>query len=715
MFARSPRTTTIVLTVSFVLCALLLLGITARYLHLNTLQMGRSQNRALHTVQMISTARSLRLAITDAETGQRGFILTGDRSYLEPYNDSVAAIPGLLAHLDALTADDPVQRQEAAALKNAVNRKQAVLQLSIDIFDASGFAAAQAFVQANAGRDLMGQIRDMTNTIVGAENTAFTQHVDQAAIEQSHEELILFLTVGGALLVLLGAAAILFEAFRRSKRAHTVLQATVNGVTRGVAAFENGQLVAWNDRIFELLRIPPTLARIGTSISRLEQADSLGLLDDLGVQLQRAADANQNIMVERNGPDGAIFRLFFSPPNHGVAVFGAVDATLRHRSEQFLQNAQKMDALGHLTGGIAHDFNNLLTVVLMNLEVMAQSPAVMEKFSRRVELMTAAAQKGAMLVRQLLAYARKQPLEPEVVDLRDVMPGLVELIKRTIGEDIDVDLNLADEIWPTIVDPAKFESAVLNLALNARDAMPDGGSLVIELSNAALDDIYASRHPEVTAGDYVVVVVSDTGSGMPPEVMARVFDPFFTTKGEGRGTGLGLSMVYGFVTQTGGHIKIDSEPGRGTTIKLYFPRCHDDVSAPAPEQHGTAPTGTETILVVEDDEKVRSTTVGVLHDLGYDTMQAADGQSALDLMENGRPVDLLLTDVVLSGAVNGQKLAETARERHPTIKVLYTSGYAETAVQRHVAVDPLVGLLTKPYRIEELATTLRNVLSRKAG
>jgi signal transduction histidine kinase len=483
-------------------------------------------------------------------------------------------------------------------------------------------------------------------------------------------------------------------------------------VARGIAAFEKGRLVARNEQFMELLRIPAELGGIGTAAARLEKDGAGGLLADLTEQLSRARDAKQDIVIERTRADGAIFQLFFSPPRDGVAVFGAHDATVQRQSERFMQNAQKMEALGHLTGGIAHDFNNLLTVVLMNLDVMRKNQTIVEKFGRHIDLMIAASSKGATLVRQLLAYARKQPLEAEIIDLRDVMPGLVDLIKRTIGEDVDVNIKVSDDIWPTNVDPAQFESTLLNLALNARDAMPDGGSLILELANVTLGADYAKLHGEVVPGDYVLFAVSDTGSGMTDEVLSHAFDPFFTTKGDGEGNGLGLSMAYGFVKQTGGHIKLCSAPGKGTTVRLYFPRCREAATAKPSSPSVSAPTGTETILVVEDDDRVRTTTVGVLAELGYNTLQAADGQSALTVLETKRPVDLLFTDMVLSGSVNGRMLAEAARELQPAIRVLYTSGYTEKAERHRDELDWGTGLLSKPYCADELAMKVRHVMCR---
>jgi signal transduction histidine kinase/CheY-like chemotaxis protein len=515
--------------------------------------------------------------------------------------------------------------------------------------------------------------------------------------------------IAGALAIFVPAALALLFILRRSHRSRSVLRATVNGVAQGVAAFQKGRLVAWNDRFVELLRIPAGLAEVGTPMSRFEETDSAGLLADLSEQMARAQDMNQTIQVERIRSDGAIINLFFSAPQDGVAAFGAIDVTLPRQRDRFLEHAQKMDALGHMTGGIAHDFNNLLTVVLMNLDVMREDRAIMQKFGRRVDLMTAAAQKGSSLVKQLLAYARKQPLEPEVVCLGDLVPGLLDLLKRAIGEDIAVTTEIAEEIWPTILDPAQFESAVLNLAFNARDAMPEGGSLAVGLRNVSISDA-ASAGDEMPFGDYVAFSLSDTGCGMAPEIVARAFDPFFTTKGEGQGTGLGLSMVYGFVKQTGGEIKIESEVGKGTTIQLFFPKCRETTAATDGAPEPALTKGTETILVVEDDDKLRTTTVGVLKDLGYEILQASDGPSAVAILKTVPSVDLLFADLILSGSVSGQQLADIARELHPWIKILYTSGYAERARRSGAQNEPASALLSKPYQIAELAAKVRSVL-----
>ncbi|HKT20416.1 MAG TPA: ATP-binding protein [Stellaceae bacterium] len=540
---------------------------------------------------------------------------------------------------------------------------------------------------------------------------AATAYNLQRAAAQHGSAIIALSTIGGALAMFTIAAIALLVVLRHWYRSRSVLEATVNGIAQGLAAFQKGRLVAWNERFIELLRIPPELAKIGTPMARFEQADGDGLLRDLAEQAARAETTNETIELERIRPDGAVINLFFSPPRNGVVAFGAIDSTLRHQRDRFLEHAQKMDALGNMTGGIAHDFNNLLTVVLMNLDVMREDRTMMQKFGRRIDLMMAAAQKGSSLVKQLLAYARKQPLEPEVVCLADIVGGLIDLLKRSIGEDIVVTAEIDAQVWPTIVDPAQFESALLNLAFNARDAMPEGGTLAIKLANARIAGAAAARD-KIEPGDYVVLTMRDSGCGMSAEVMARAFDPFFTTKSEGRGTGLGLSMVYGFVKQTGGEIKIESEIGKGTTITLFFPKCREPAAAPEPPSASRLPTGTETILIVEDDDRLRATTVGVLKDLGYETLEASDATSAIEVLKARRSVDLLFADLILSGSISGQRLAGVARELHPSIKILYTSGYHERAESSGAQNEVASALLQKPYEVAELAAMVRRVLGQ---
>lgn len=402
------------------------------------------------------------------------------------------------------------------------------------------------------------------------------------------------------------------------------------------------------------------------------------------------------------------------------AVLADLAVTLEHRVEartaelirtqDALRHSQKMEAMGNLTGGVAHDFNNLLQVISGNLQLLAQDFAGHAKAEQRIHNAMTGVTRGSRLASQLLAFGRRQPLVPKVVNLGRFISGMDDLLHRALGEAVEVEIIIAGGLWNTLIDPGNVENALLNLAINARDAMDGRGRLTIEAGNAFLDDAYAESHPEVTPGQYVMLAVSDTGAGMPADIVDKVFEPFFTTKPEGKGTGLGLSMVYGFVKQSGGHIKIYSEPGHGTTIKLYLPRSVQTEDVLVDMDTGPVTGGGETVLVAEDDEAVRETVVGLLADLGYRVLKARDAQSALTIIESGAPVDLLFTDVVMPGPLKSTELARKARERRPDIAVLFTSGYTENAIVHGGRLDDGVELLSKPYTREALARKLRQML-----
>ncbi|CAG4893945.1 response regulator [Paraburkholderia saeva] len=398
---------------------------------------------------------------------------------------------------------------------------------------------------------------------------------------------------------------------------------------------------------------------------------------------------------------------------HGVGRDVTTDRetaeALRH-AEEALRMAQKMEAIGKLTGGIAHDFNNLLQVIGGNLQLLAKDVAGNDKPEQRVRNALAGVARGANLASQLLAFGRRQPLAPKVVNLGRFIRGLDDMLRRALGDGVEIETIVTGGLWNTLVDPFQVENALLNLAINARDAMNGHGRLTIEAGNAALDDAYARRNADVTPGQYVMVAVTDTGSGMSAEVREHVFEPFFTTKPEGQGTGLGLSMVYGFVKQSGGHVKIYSEEGHGTTIRLYLPRVRQEEDLETTIDPAPAKGGRETILVVEDDEDVRTTVVEMLSDLGYRVLKARDAQSALAIIESGVPIDLLFTDVVMPGPLRSPELARKARERLPSIAVLFTSGYTDNAIVHAGRLDEGIELLSKPYTHEALARKVRHVL-----
>jgi PAS domain S-box-containing protein len=382
----------------------------------------------------------------------------------------------------------------------------------------------------------------------------------------------------------------------------------------------------------------------------------------------------------------------------------------RDRVEEALRQSQKMDALGQLTGGIAHDFNNLLTGIIGSLDIVRRrmGDGRSADIPRFMDAASASAQRAAALTHRLLAFARRQSLDTRPSDVNALVLGMEDLLHRTLGEQVSLRTELAEALWPALADDNQLENAILNLAINARDAMPEGGRLTIETANARLDAAYAAAVEDVAAGDYVMIAVSDTGCGMPPDIVGKAFDPFFTTKPIGEGTGLGLSMIYGFVKQSAGHVRIYSEVGQGTTIKLFLRRAAE-LNAVAEEELEVPLGQGETVLVVEDDEAVRLIVTSVLDELGYRHLEAPDGMKALPILQSGERIDLLVTDVGLP-KINGRQLAEMARAARPGLKVLFVTGYAEKAAVRHGFLEPGMAMLMKPFALDALATKVREMI-----
>jgi signal transduction histidine kinase/FixJ family two-component response regulator len=392
----------------------------------------------------------------------------------------------------------------------------------------------------------------------------------------------------------------------------------------------------------------------------------------------------------------------------------------REQAEEALHHLQKIEALGQLTGGVAHDFNNLLQVILGSLDGahrrVAQGGSITAANGwEQIRPAIRSAERAAMLTQQLLAFARRQPLSPQTLDLNRLVAGMSELLRRTLGAAVEIETVLAGGLWMISADSSQLENAIINLALNARDAMPDGGRLTIETANTFLDDAYARNNEEVAAGQYVLLAITDNGTGMTKEVLGQAFDPFFTTKEVGQGTGLGLSQVYGFIKQSGGHIKAYSEPGQGTTVRMYLLRLPFTEIAGEIVSHTTdAPNRTskaEMILVVEDEPDVRDSTSGMLEELGYSVLTAADGHAALRLLADHPEIRLLFTDVGLPGGLNGRQLADAARQARPGLLVLYTTGYARNAIVHNGMLDPGVELMVKPFSYAALAAKLSAMLS----
>jgi PAS domain S-box-containing protein len=386
---------------------------------------------------------------------------------------------------------------------------------------------------------------------------------------------------------------------------------------------------------------------------------------------------------------------------------------LLEQTRAHLFQSQKMEAIGKLTGGVAHDFNNVLQIIGGNLQLLEQDVGGNPDAKKRIDIAIEGVERGAKLSSQLLAFARRQPLQPVVVNLARLVRGMDDLLRRALGESIHIETVIAGGLWNTMVDPHQLENVILNTAINGRDAMNGNGKLTIELGNAMLDDHYVLSQHDVTPGQYVMLAITDTGTGMAPDVMERAFDPFFTTKREGEGTGLGLSMAYGFVKQSGGHIKIYSEIGHGTTIRIYLPRSFDAEVVFPSRPKGPVMGGSETILVVEDDLRVQSTVVDILSGLGYCVLTANDGQSALSVINSGIAIDLLFTDVVMPGPIRAPDLARQVKQYQPGIGILFTSGYTQNAIVHGGRLDPGVELLSKPYRREDLARKIRHILANR--
>jgi signal transduction histidine kinase/CheY-like chemotaxis protein len=676
-----------------------------------------AQESSEHSYQVLGAIKDLNLAVRRAETGQRGYLLTGRDDYLAPYNDAVEHVSFLQGELQRLTADNPTEQERLRTLSPVIQHKMEELAQTVQLRRDVGFDAALRIVQTEMGRDFMQEIETTIAAMAADEHDVLTLRL---ATVSSRGAWVRGLVLGGgaaAVLALLWAAHLLNQAWARSYRVETEqrtlalrLRASLDSLSQGVGVFDaRKQLIDWNTCFQVLLDLPRAMVRPGTPYVAFVEHTAEGgkeLLESEDQIRYGRSRGGEPITYERTRSDGHQLEIRRTPMPDDGFVLTISDMTERSRAENILREAQKMQAIGHLTGGIAHDFNNLLTAILGNLELAhtkLDNPAALKS---RIERATWAAHRGATLTSQLLAFARKQPLAPAPIDLAATMPDFIPLLRRTLGEHINVRYVETGGLWAAMADPAQLESAVLNLALNARDAMPGGGRLTIELANKVLDESYTRDHAEVTPGDYTMLAVSDTGHGMTPDVLARVFEPFFTTKPEGKGTGLGLAMVFGFIKQSGGHVNIYSEPGEGTTVRLYLPRAIGSVvqarqrsAVPMELQRGSA-----TVLVVEDDAAVREIAVAILSGLGYQVLEAADGEEGLRTFGvHANNVDLLLTDVVLPGALRGRELAERVRAVRPGVKTLFMSGYTENSIVHQGRLDEGVQLISKPFTREQLA------------
>ncbi|WP_029648130.1 CHASE3 domain-containing protein [Methylocystis sp. SB2] len=575
-----------------------------------------------HTLYVRTALLQTLSTLQDAETGQRGFLLTGDEIFLEPFRNADRTIGERLGALERTILDNEVQMQRLKRLRSVVADRLAALQKRIQ--ERGAMPDATLADRLKVGKRLMDEARGIIAEMLADEERLLTTR-------------------------------------------NAEMRWTVTSTQIGVAgALLSAALLGW-----------ATLKDRQRQVAELQTANVA-----LRIALKQAAEQSER----------------------------------RERVESQLRQAQKMQAVGQLTGGLAHDFNNMLAVIVgcLNLLKRKMARGEIDKDSL-IDKAMECVDRAAALTHRLLAFSRQQPLTPQTVDANKLVGGMAEMIRRTLGESISVETVLASGVWRIHVDPNQLESAILNLAVNARDAMNDEGKVTIETSNAYIDDNYAREHAEVKEGQYVLVAVSDSGTGMPPEIIAQAFEPFFTTKGPGKGTGLGLSQVFGFVKQSGGHIKIYSEIGQGTTVKIYLPRFvgEGEVAGPRrePSAAGMAFRGSpETlILVVEDEDRMRSIAVAMFQDLGYSVLAAGSAVEALALINANPDIDLLFTDIVMPD-MNGRALAEEALRRRPDLKVVFTTGFSRNAVIHNGVLDRGVNFLPKPFSIEQLAQKVGAVL-----
>ncbi len=572
-----------------------------------------------HTLAVRNDIVRINSQLQRAESGERGYLLTGQDGYLDGYHQAVGLLPATIEETIRLVADNPSQKRVAGHVADLVARRLDELRTTISERQAGHADAALSLFENDDDRSTEA-IRLLLADMYVEENRLLELRQASAA------RFALLLRIGGgAALALICVIGVLVGHFTR--RAFLELEATRNALV----------------------------------VKHRELVEQIGR---------------------------------------------------RQSAEDELRQAQKMEALGQLTGGIAHDFNNMLAVIIGSVEIVQQrlrkGDYAVERF---LQSANKAAERAVALTSHLLAFARRQPLSPEPIDSNKMIADMSYLLRSTLGETIHIETIPAADLWPATADAHQLENAILNVAINARDAMPDGGKLTIETANIQLDAGYCRHHAEVEPGDYVMIAISDTGAGMTAEVAARVFDPFFTTKPLGKGTGLGLSQVYGFLKQSHGHVAIYSEVGAGTTVKLYLPRLagNRSTSGRRPPRPAKRPGSGELVLVVEDDQLVRDQTIAAMRELGYAVLDSANAADALAILERMPKVRLLFTDVVMP-EVNGKQLADEALRRRPDLKVLFTTGYTANAVVHGGVLDPGVNLISKPFTLDELADKVRAAL-----
>jgi PAS domain S-box-containing protein len=692
-----------------------------------------------HTLEVLNKLAGTRLLVRQAESAARGYVLSGIPGLLDDYHDVRNKVDPAFADLKTSVSDNPAQLRLLDEAEKTAVRRLAVMDRFVGFKTANDAAGIAAIIAGAEGRNLMTTVNSLFDQLAAAEQELLA--IRGADSRRTGALLLAVDLVGVALILALVASLVLASRTKRRELEATVatqsehlvsaheevrysaavLRSTFDSMAEAVLVISpDGEILLSNPAAEKLLRFAPGMNIDSLrTISTVYKGDGTTVLplDEMPVQrvLRGEGFTEQEIFVRWRNAGAPLHLVISGQPlrDSAGAISGAAlvyhDVTETREVEGKLQQAQKLEAIGKLTGGVAHDFNNMLTVITGTTEALVARVQDQPDLVAVARLIDDAANRCGELVKQLLAFARKQPLQPRDVNINERVAETAKLLRPTLGEQIEIETMLGDELPTAHIDPSQLANAIINMAINARDAMPSGGKLLLETRNVVLDEAYAQSNPDVEPGPYVMLAITDTGSGMPKSVQEKAFEPFFTTKEVGKGSGLGLSMVYGFVKQSLGHIKIYSEEGHGTSIKLYLPpaRGAAATAAPAPV---SASGGNETILVVEDDAFVRTFVDTQLKNLGYKTLVAANGKEAMGLVDEGEPFDLLFTDVIMPG-MSGRELAEAIRAKRPQIKVLYTSGYTDNSIVHHGRLDEGVLLLTKPYRRPQLAQMIRLALA----
>jgi PAS domain S-box-containing protein len=692
-----------------------------------------------HTMGVLNNFSEMRLLFRRAESAARGFALSGKPGLSDEYRDVLNRIDPSFAELKKLVSDNPAQVHLIEATQALSARRLSVATELVRLKAANDADGISALLTGGEGRALMRELNSNFDELTVAEQRLLAIRI---ADSRRTGALLLSVNLSGALLIILLAAILVLTARRTHRKleatvvertehlasAHeevrqstSILQSTFDSMAEAVVVTDAaGEIVLSNPAAEKMLGI-----KLGLNVRTLDEANVIYQNDGTTplpkdelpvVRILRGGEfAEREIVVRPRGGTATRHFVVSGRPLRDAsgAVSGAAlvyhDITASRETERKLQQTQKLEAIGKLTGGVAHDFNNMLTVITGTTEALVDRLQDRPDLIAVARLIDDAATRSTDLVRHMLAFARRQPLQPRNVSINDAVGEIAKLLRPTLGEQIEIETILREDLPLSHIDPSQLANALINMAINARDAMPNGGKLLMETSHVTLDESYARSNPDVLPGAYVMLAITDTGTGMPQAVQEKAFEPFFTTKEVGKGSGLGLSMVYGFVKQSGGHIKIYSEVGHGTSIKLYLPPAQGQ----AISAHASAPPdsgGSETILVVEDDSLVRGFVVSQLKTLGYKTLVAANSKEALAHLEQGASFELLFTDVVMPGGMTGRELAEAILKERPAIKVLYTSGYTDNSIVHHGRLDEGVLLLTKPYRKPELARMIRLAL-----